>query len=72
MKENLINEKNPTGGSLSFFNNKLLLHTGQHYDEEMSKSFFDDLGLPIPDIYLGVGSESHAEQTTHNSTIRLS
>jgi len=42
---------------------QLLLHTGQHYDEEMSQIFFDDLGLPVPDIYLGVGSGSHAEQT---------
>jgi len=42
---------------------QFLLHTGQHYDEEMSKSFFDDLGLTKPDIYLGVGSGSHAEQT---------
>lgn len=41
----------------------LLLHTGQHYDERMSKFFFEDLQLPQPDIYLGVGSGSHAEQT---------
>ena len=41
----------------------LLLHTGQHYDENMSKIFFEDLELPEPDIYLGVGSGSHAEQT---------
>ena len=41
----------------------LLLHTGQHYDEDMSKVFFDDLGMPEPDIYLGVGSASHAKQT---------
>lgn len=41
----------------------LLVHTGQHYDREMSKLFFDDLGLPKPDIYLGVGSGSHAQQT---------
>ena len=40
-----------------------LLHTGQHYDANMSKVFFDDLGLPAPDVYLGVGSGSHAEQT---------
>ncbi len=42
---------------------QLLLHTGQHYDENMSKVFFEDLGMPQPDIYLGVGSGSHASQT---------
>ena len=41
----------------------MLVHTGQHYDYEMSKVFFEDLELPEPDIYLGVGSGSHAEQT---------
>jgi len=41
----------------------LICHTGQHYDEKMSKVFFDDLELPKPDFYLGVGSGSHAEQT---------
>ncbi len=41
----------------------LLVHTGQHYDTKMSKAFFDDLGMPKPDIDLGVGSGSHAEQT---------
>jgi UDP-N-acetylglucosamine 2-epimerase (non-hydrolysing) len=41
----------------------LLLHTGQHYDEGMSEAFFRDLGLPKPDVYLGVGSGSHAAQT---------
>lgn len=41
----------------------LLLHTGQHYDEKMSKIFFEELGMPEPDIYLGIGSGSHATQT---------
>jgi len=43
--------------------NQILLHTGQHYDDNMSKIFFDDLGMPQPDIYLGIGSGSHAYQT---------
>jgi len=41
----------------------LLVHTGQHYDRAMSKIFFEDLELPQPDFYLGVGSGTHAEQT---------
>ena len=42
---------------------QILVHTGQHYDDDMSQVFFDDLGLPQPDYYLGVGSGTHAEQT---------
>jgi len=42
---------------------QLLVHTGQHYDENMSRVFFDELGLPRPDINLGVGSASHTQQT---------
>lgn len=41
----------------------VLIHTGQHYDRNMSDVFFADLGLPQPHAHLGVGSGSHAEQT---------
>ncbi|MGB2869345.1 MAG: UDP-N-acetylglucosamine 2-epimerase (non-hydrolyzing), partial [Bacteroidota bacterium] len=41
----------------------VIVHTGQHYDRAMSKVFFEDLELPNPDVYLGVGSGSHAQQT---------
>src|SRR5690606_24928425 len=41
----------------------LVVHTGQHYDANMSDAFFRDLGLPAPAFHLGVGSGSHAEQT---------
>jgi len=40
----------------------LLVHTGQHYDDRMSKAFFESLGIPEADINLGIGSGSHAEQ----------
>ncbi len=43
--------------------NTLLLHTGQHYDKNMSSVFFEELNMPKPDIYLGVGSDTHAKQT---------
>jgi UDP-N-acetylglucosamine 2-epimerase (non-hydrolysing) len=42
----------------------VLVHTGQHYDEKLSQVFFDDLGIPRPDVNLNVGSGSHAQQTS--------
>lgn len=40
-----------------------LVHTGQHYDDKLSSVFFDELGIPEPDVNLNVGSGSHAQQT---------
>jgi UDP-N-acetylglucosamine 2-epimerase (non-hydrolysing) len=56
-KHNELNKRNKLSMT------PILVHTGQHYDYEMSQIFFKDLALPQPDIYLGVGSGTHAEQT---------
>jgi UDP-N-acetylglucosamine 2-epimerase (non-hydrolysing) len=40
-----------------------IIHTGQHYDANMSDAFFADLGLPKPHVHLGVGGGGHGEQT---------
>jgi UDP-N-acetylglucosamine 2-epimerase (non-hydrolysing) len=46
----------------------ILVHTGQHYDARMSDQFLEQLGIPEPDLHLGVGSGSHAEQTAQVMT----
>ncbi len=49
---------------------QVLVHTGQHYNDEMSQVFFDDLGIPRPDVYLGVGSGSHKEQRSGGAEVQ--
>lgn len=58
----------PICSKLSFFSDSLrviLVHTGQHYDATMKDTFFDQLGIPEPDVDLGVGSGTHAVQTAN-------
>lgn len=53
----------PVSKALRKTHTEFLIHTGQHYDSNMSQIFFDELGIPRPDLNLGLGSASHAEQT---------
>jgi UDP-N-acetylglucosamine 2-epimerase len=53
----------PLVRALAAAHTSILIHTGQHYDENMSDVFFDELDLPKPDHHLGVGSGTHAVQT---------
>src|SRR3972149_5017608 len=57
---NILNNKSTHNKKLI---HHVLVHTGQHYDYQMSDTFFSDLNLPKPDIFLGANSGSHAEQT---------
>lgn len=50
-------------GKLRKISDEILIHTGQHYDENMSGIFFEELDMPRPDYYLNIGSGSHARQT---------
>ena len=55
----LVRALQENGKPLSF----KIVHTGQHYDRELNDVFFDELGIPAPDEFLGAGSGSHAQQT---------
>ena len=54
-----LDRRKREGGSLEY----RLIHTGQHYDKNMSGAFFEQLGIPEPDVNFGVGGGSQAEQT---------
>jgi len=53
----------PVSATLRKSHSEFLVHTGQHYDDNMSHIFFDEMGIPKPDVNLEVGSGSHATQT---------
>ena len=55
----LVRALRANGADLGF----KIIHTGQHYDHELNEVFFDELGIPAPDVLLGAGSGSHAQQT---------
>ncbi|MCC5931462.1 MAG: UDP-N-acetylglucosamine 2-epimerase (non-hydrolyzing) [Cyclobacteriaceae bacterium] len=55
-----IKNRQNSGANITF----RLIHTGQHYDKNMSQTFFDELGIPAPDVNLGAGGGSQAEQTS--------
>lgn len=53
----------PVSAVLRRRNDEFLVHTGQHYDSDMSQVFFDEMGIPEPDVNLAIGSGPHGEQT---------
>lgn len=53
----------PVSRALRQLHEELIIHTGQHYDYNMSAQFFDELAIPVPDYHLGVGSGPHGAQT---------
>lgn len=56
-------QASPVSQALRRHHHEILVHTGQHYDYQMSQAFFNELGIPIPDYNLEVGSDTHAKQT---------
>jgi UDP-GlcNAc3NAcA epimerase len=56
-------QASPVSQALRRHHHEILVHTGQHYDYQMSQAFFTELGIPVPDYNLEVGSGSHASQT---------
>jgi UDP-GlcNAc3NAcA epimerase len=55
----------PVSRAVSVDHEEVLVHTGQHYDYQMSQTFFDELEIPSPDYNLGIGSGSQAQQTAN-------
>jgi UDP-N-acetylglucosamine 2-epimerase len=53
----------PLSRELRLRHHEILVHTGQHYDRDMSDVFFEELGMPVPDYHLGIGSGPHGAQT---------